>query len=286
MRVTVSAVALFATAIFVGPAGAQQAPAFDWSGAVAQGKTIEVLGVNGDIDAALSDDGRVHVHATRTGRRSNPESVRIEVVEHGDGVTICAVYPTPDDADDENECEPGGGNMSVNNNDVEVHFTVRVPAGVRLAAATVNGAVEAQGLRSDVEASTVNGDVTVATSGLAEASTVNGDIAARVGSGTLARDLEFSTVNGSIELSAPAGLNADLDASTVNGEIDSDFEVRVRGSMDRQSLRGTIGSGGEDLDLSTVNGRIRLRRISPAGRGPRRRPGRTRAPPRGRPGPA
>ena len=259
MRVNV-AVALIASAIFVGPAAAQETRAFDWSGAVAQGKTIEIRGVNGDVEAVASDDNRVHVHATRSGRRDDPESVRIEVVEHADGVTICAVYPTPRNARHENECAPGGGQMSVNDNDVEVDFTIRVPAGVRFDGSTVNGGVEAEGLRSAVVASTVNGDVRVSTSGTAEASTVNGDIDARVGAGTLTEDLSFSTVNGSIELSAPAGFNADLEASTVNGEIDSDFDVTVRHSITRQSVRGTIGTGGEDLDLSTVNGRIRLRR--------------------------
>ncbi len=260
MRVTRFAGVLLGLVV-AAPAAAQQTAPFDWSGTIAQGRAIEIVGVNGDVDALASEDGRVHVHATRSARRSDPQSVRIEVIEHNGGVTICAVYPTPRDARHENSCEPGGGNNSVNNNDVEVHFTVRVPAGVRFDGSTVNGSVEVEGLRSDVQASTVNGDVRVSTSGLAQASTVNGDISARVGSGTLTEDLEFSTVNGSIDLSAPSGLNADLEASTVNGDIESDFEVTVRGSMDRQSIRGTIGSGGEDLDLSTVNGRIRLRRI-------------------------
>ena len=259
MRATI-AVAVLATAVFVGPASAQES-GFDWSGAIAQGKTIEIRGVNGDVEAAFSSDNRVHVHATRTGRRSDPESVRIEVVEHEDGVTICAVYPTPGNASRENECRPGGGQMTVNDNDVQVDFTIRVPAGVRFEGSTVNGGVEVEGLRSAVVASTVNGDVRVETSGTAEASTVNGDIDARVGAGTLTEDLSFTTVNGSIDLSAPAGLNADLEASTVNGDIDSDFDVTVRRSVTRQSVRGTIGTGGEDLDLSTVNGRIRLRRI-------------------------
>ena len=260
-------VALAATAIFVAPVRAQeQAPPFDWNATVAQGKTIEIVGVNGDVDATASPDGRVHVRATRTARRSNPESVRIEVVEHANGVTICAVYPTPSGSRHENDCEEGGGQSSVQDNDVQVDFTVQVPAGVRFAGSTVNGGVEGTGLRSDVEASTVNGDVRVETSGMAQANTVNGDIRARVGATTPSEDMDFSTVNGSIELTAPAGLDADLEATTVNGEIDSDFDVRSQGPvMDRQSLRrslrGTIGDGGEDLDLTTVNGGIRLRRI-------------------------
>ena len=33
------------------------------------------------------------VTATKTGRKSNPAEVEIRVVEHAEGVTICAVYP-------------------------------------------------------------------------------------------------------------------------------------------------------------------------------------------------
>lgn len=265
--IVASLVALVASAIFVGPVRAQdQAPPFDWNAALAQGKTIEIVGVNGQVDASLSSDGRVHVHALRSARRSNPESVRIEVVEHANGITICAVYPTPRDSRRENGCAEGGGQNSVNDNDVQVDFTVRVPAGVRFAGSTVNGGVEVSGLRSDVEASTVNGDVRVETSGMAQASTVNGDIRARVGATTLSEDMDFSTVNGSIELSAPADLSADVEASTVNGEIESDFQVLGQAPQShrhspRSTLRGTIGAGGEDLDLTTVNGGIRLRRI-------------------------
>ena len=258
MKVTPLVVSVFALAsLLPRPVAGQDAPPFDWSGTVAQGRAVEIIGVNGAIDARASEDGRVHVHAERSARRSDPESVRIEVVEHAGGVTICAVYPTPRGARDRNRCESGAG-MNANENDVRVHFTVRVPAGVRFVGSTVNGAVRAEGLRSDVQASTVNGDVRIQTTALARASTVNGDIAVRLGSSALTSDLEFSTVNGAIELSLPAGLNADLDASTVNGGIETDFEVRVRGSMDRRTLRGTIGSGGPDLELSTVNGGIRL----------------------------
>ena len=44
--------------------------------------------------------------AQRTGRRNDPEDVRLEVVEHAGGVTICAVYPSKDAARP-NECRPG-----------------------------------------------------------------------------------------------------------------------------------------------------------------------------------
>ena len=110
-----------------------QSSDFDWRGRLQPGHTIEIRGVNGDIRAEASPDASVRVMADRHGRRSDPSSVRIEVVEHGGGVTICAVYPTPRNARQENECRPGGGTNNTSNNDVQVDFVVQVPANVRFA---------------------------------------------------------------------------------------------------------------------------------------------------------
>ena len=245
--------------VVAAPLAAQQD--FQWQGRVAQGAVIEIQGVNGDVRAVPAQGGSVTVTADKRARRSDPMSVRIEVVEHAGGVTICAVYPTPSNARRENECRPGGGTNSVRDNDVNVHFTVEVPAGVRFAAGTVNGDIEAEGLSADVRARTVNGNVDVGTSGVAEARTVNGNLLLRMGRSSFAEDVEFETVNGSITIEMPDGLNADFHASTVNGSIDSDFPITVTGKVSRRSLRGAIGAGGPELRLSTVNGSIRLRRI-------------------------
>lgn len=240
------------------PASAQQAD-FRWSGTLQQGQTVAIRGINGSITARPSSDGTVRVEAVRTARRSDPESVRIEVVTHDDGVTICSIYPTPESAERENACLPGGGQNNVNNNDVRVQFTVYVPAGVKLTASNVNGDVDAHDLRSDVRVSTVNGDVSVRTTGAARATTVNGNVTARMGASQVPDGARFSTVNGNVTLEMPAGLNANLRASTLNGSIDSDYPITVQGRVSRRSLRGTIGSGGPELRVSTVNGRIRLR---------------------------
>ena len=233
---------------------------FEWSGRVDRGKTIEIIGVNGPIRATAASGDQALVTATkREGRRGDPDDVRIEVVEHGDGVTICAVYPSRD-RDEPNECRPHGrGRNSVRNNDTKVEFTVRVPAGVDFVGRTVNGDVEADGLSGAVKAVTVNGDVEVSTSGVAEGRTVNGSIYAVLGSADWRGDLEFSTVNGTITVELPSGVGADVLASTVNGSIKTDFPLTVRGRWGPREMRGTIGGGGPELRLSTVNGSIRLR---------------------------
>ena len=123
--------------------GRRDAAPFQWRGTVLQGGAVEIKGVNGDVAAEPASGAEVEVAAVRTARRSNPEDVRIEVVQHADGVTICAVYPSRDQARP-NECTPGaGGRMNVQDNDVNVKFTVRVPQGVRFVGHTVNGDVTA-----------------------------------------------------------------------------------------------------------------------------------------------
>ena len=233
---------------------------FHWKGKIAAGKTIEIKGVNGDVSAVVGS-GDVEVTAVKHARRSDPDEVKIEVVPSEDGVTICAVYPS--DGGRENTCEAGEHNhMNVHDNDVQVDFTVRVPAGVNFRGATVNGEVEAANLSSDVDATSVNGSIRISTSGYAEARTVNGSIVAALGRATWSDALDFSTVNGAITLDLPASLSAEVRASTVNGGIETDFPLTVTGRFGRRRVSGTIGTGGRRLDLSTVNGSIRLRKAS------------------------
>jgi putative adhesin len=233
---------------------------FNWHGRVAPGQVIEIKGVNGAIHAERASGTEVTVEATKSARRSDPNTVTIQVVPHADGVTICAMYPSSDWGRP-NECAPGsGGRMNVNNNDVKVEFTLHVPAGVHFTGRTVNGEIEAASLAGDVEAHTVNGKINLSTTGWAAANTVNGSIVARLGQAAGSRPIEFHTVNGGIDLELPAALNATLHASTVNGHISTDFPLMVHGKFTGREISGSIGQGGPALSLRTVNGSIELRR--------------------------
>ena len=199
------------------------------------------------------------VTAVKKGKDDDPANVRIEVVEHAGGVTICAVYP--DAGSKKNECAPGdGGRLSSRDNDVSVQFSVQVPAGVRFVGETVNGGIEAGNVQANVDASTVNGDITISSGGLAKASTVNGSIKASLGSASWDGALSFSTVNGGITVSLPDGANADVSASTVNGGMKTDFPLTVSGQFSMKNMKGTIGSGGRKLEMETVNGSIHLKK--------------------------
>jgi hypothetical protein len=233
---------------------------FEWRGRVDAGKTLEIRNVNGAVHASPASGREVVVTALKSGRRSDPASVKIEVVPHDGGVTICAIYPSRN-ADRPNECRPGGGGRnSTDNNDVEVEFTVQVPAGVEFTGATVNGDVQARDIGSDVRATTVNGDIDVTAAGLVEGETVNGSVHVEMGRADWTGTMRFKTVNGGITVQIPAGLSAVLDASTVNGDIETDFPVTVQGRFGHRRLHGTIGDGGRELRLETVNGGIEIRK--------------------------
>ena len=256
MRAPIIIAAVLATA-----AQSLAAQDFRWHSVLAAGKTLEVRGINGSIQAARASGSEAEVVATKRGRRSDPSDVEIKVVEYADGVTICALYPSRRVR--ANECRPGGGGHNDNDdNDVEVTFEVRVPAGVAFTGTTVNGDVIGRDLQADATLITVNGDVEVETGGVAHATTVNGSIRAKLGRADWQRSLGFTTVNGGITVSLPANTSADVAATTVNGSVESDFPITVRGKINPSSLRGRIGEGGRDLNLTTVNGSIRLQKGS------------------------
>ena len=244
--------------LFEATPGVQQTQDWDWQGTVDRGDAIEIKGINGAIKASGASGSQVTVTAVKKSKKDDPADVRIEVVEHSDGVTICAVYP--DARGKKNEGAPGdGGRRSSEDNVVSVAFTVQVPAGVRFVASTVNGKIEAGDIGADVKATTVNGDVKVSTSGLARATTVNGSIQASMGRADWSGTTHFNTVNGSITVKLPDNASTDVSASTVNGSMNTDFPLTVQGKFSMKNMKGTIGDGGRELQMETVNGSIHLK---------------------------
>ncbi|HYO46593.1 MAG TPA: DUF4097 family beta strand repeat-containing protein [Gemmatimonadota bacterium] len=249
--------------IVAAPAAAQREDTFRWSGQLAAGKTLEVRGLNGNIEARPASGRTVEIVALKKGEKDDPRTVDVEVIEEADGIRVCAIYPG-EDGDRVNTCGSSGhddNGDNIDENDVVVDFTVSVPSGVVFDAGTVNGGIDVSGLQADVRVSSVNGGIEVASSGTVEASTVNGSIKASTGSASWSGTLDFQTVNGSITLTLPAGASASISAETVNGGFSSDFPLTVEaGRWGPKRVHGTIGSGGGRLNLETVNGGIAIRK--------------------------
>jgi hypothetical protein len=264
---TLIAVATMATlAAPVAPAAAQQGGrerdnTFEWSGAIPSGSWLRIRNLNGPITVEPGTGSTAEVHAIKEWQRGDPSVVRFVVVKDGDNVTICALWG-------ESTCDASGyhprGSRRDETNDVSVRFVVKLPNGVRMDASTVNGSLNIGGASAELVAKTVNGGITaVSTTGPVSANTVNGSIRVRMdaipaGDG----DLSYSTVNGSVTVELPESFNGEIDMSTVNGSLSTEFPLTVNGKLDRRRIRATIGSGGRLLRLKTVNGSLRLQKLS------------------------
>jgi hypothetical protein len=269
--------------LIVAPAlGAQQQYGGDsdtwrWDGRVDAGRWMSVFNVNGSVDFAPSPDNMVHLVAEKKSNGREMDDIHYEVVQAGGNVTICAIW------NNSSRCEDGGVESYRRNqnhdNHSSVKITVRVPRGVRVGAHSVNGGVSVRDVGAEVRANTVNGGVTVrnasgpvraatvnggvdvnTAAGPVTAETVNGNVDARMTSLQGDDDMNFKTVNGSVSIYVPARFDANFRFDSVHGGINSDFPMTLSGRWGPRHASGTIGSGGRDLRVSTVNGSIELRK--------------------------
>lgn len=234
---------------------------FFWSGVIPAGRRILIKNINGSIDVQRSSSSRVEVTAEKRWRRGDPSWVRIEPKSVGDEMLICALWGENSRCDEDGIHGERTNRWNNRNNDVSVHFTVRVPEGVRVDVSTVNGGLEVSGVTTDVRANTVNGSITARSAGgPVRAKTVNGSINVSMGSLGRADDLEYETVNGAITIELPASFGAQLELSTVNGKVTTDFPITISGTLSPRRIRGTVGNGETRLRASTVNGSVTLRK--------------------------
>ncbi|OHB55091.1 MAG: hypothetical protein A2Y07_05500 [Planctomycetes bacterium GWF2_50_10] len=141
---------------------------------------------------------------------------------------------------------------------VSVKFNAAVQAATGLELSSVNGSISTQGIAGAVRATTVNGSITTdVQAGDVKVSTVNGSIKLHFAKDSKASSIDGHTVNGSAFVNLPDGFGGSAKLNTVNGSIHSDVELTVKGKLGK-SVDAKIGTGTGRLDISTVNGSVRL----------------------------
>ena len=251
-------------ALGVSAAGAQETKSWNWTGQLGAGRTVYLRNVNGDVRFEQGTGNTVEVRAEKRWRRGDPEEVRIEARMSGNGngdIIVCALWGERARCDEDGYHGSNDRGWRNHDNDVSVHFVVKIPPTAKVDASTVNGGMVVDGTTADINAETVNGDVEARSAGgRVEAHTVNGGITVRT-TAAQSSGLEYETVNGSITIELPEGTNAEVNLSTVNGRISSDFPLTLDGSINPRRIRAKIGTGGPTLRANTVNGSIRLRKL-------------------------
>lgn len=241
---------------------------FVWRGTAGPGATLTVRNFAGDIEVQPSADDSVRVNAALEWRGSEtvPNDVRFSATTGatpGD-VLICGVWG-------DGRCTPDDYTANVKGRrglDAKAHFTIQVPAGMRIVAQDLSGDVTVAAA-APVRANTLTGDVRVVTAvGPVHGETLNGDVDIRMtslGAGT--DSIVGKTLNGDVFIYLRDLHDLDVDLGVMNGGVASTFPL-TDAVVDKKSLKVRVGTGARALYGYTLNGRVELRQLDSAGRAP------------------
>ncbi len=213
--------------------------------------SVRVANVNGRIEIRAWDGDGVKLEATKEGRTA-------EIVA---GIKV-VTDSTPERLIIKTElAKVKRGWFLGTSHEGQVTYVLLVPAGATLEKIeTVNGSVLIEKITGAVHATSVNGSIKgQSLAGTAKLETVNGSIHSTHTQLQPEGRLKASSVNGAIEVQLPAGLSAALEASTVNGSVQSDFAFTTTTRNSKRNIEARIGGGDARIELSAVNGGIRVR---------------------------
>ncbi len=240
------------------PRPSVQEKAFEWSGELASGQRVVVRSVFGHIRVEPATGRSLEIVARKVWRRGDPAVAKIDVARINDGrdVLVCARWPGTTTCTESEYVHSSSGDHT--GNDVYVEFTILLPAGTNASLNTTMGEIRVTGATGDIQAFTTNGDIRVETTGaVLRAETTNGEVRARM-TKLPAREGRYSTVNGTVVVTLPDGINANIDAGTQLGSFSTDFPIAVQGAFSSKHVRGAIGKGGPMLVLESITRDVRV----------------------------
>jgi DUF4097 and DUF4098 domain-containing protein YvlB len=215
--------------------------------------SVDIVNVNGGITVEAVDGNTLDIKAhiivrgvTEEAAQANLKQVQVIEEASSGRVRVEARFP-----------------KDLGRRGVQVTYTIRAPRTAKLNLETVNGEVTVAGVLGGVKAETTNGDVVGRGLGNAViAGTTNGGI--KIQMVTLGGDgISLETTNGTIELKLPEDAKATVSARCVNGGISvSDLAFEKVGEGTRRKLDGKINGGGSAVKLETVNGSIRVGKVT------------------------
>ncbi len=159
-----------------------------------------------------------------------------------------------------------------------ITLTIKVPQNASsIKLGTVNGGdISVTNVGGELEISNTNGAIKLSDiSGSAVANTVNGNIIANFKSIDSKAAMAFSTLNGNVDVTFPAGLKANLKIKSDMGEMFTDFDMEADKSQPKVNkinqtgmyrlnienwVYGKIGGGGPEMMMKNMHGNIYIRK--------------------------
>lgn len=171
-------------------------------------------------------------------------------------------------------------NIGVRNLNRTVDLIIQAPFNSTLNLKCLNqGNIQVDHVNGEIDANDLNGIIKITdASGAVVAHSLNEDVTVTFDRVTPGKSMSFSSLNGDIDVTLPADTKARVKMKTDNGEIYSDFDIRAEanpgapkvaethGKEGRyriqfdKTLYGSINGGGPELQFTTLNGKIYLRK--------------------------
>ena len=159
-----------------------------------------------------------------------------------------------------------------------IDLYIRVPVNTSLKLRSHNnGKLNVKGVTGELEVNNMNGPIKLSqVGGTVLAHTLNGDVEATFTRVNPNKPMSFSTMNGDIDITLPAGIKSNVKLDSKYGDIYSDFEIQLVKSPTRKKenkrgeggkyrieitrgVFGKINGGGPEISFKTFNGDIYIR---------------------------
>jgi hypothetical protein len=160
----------------------------------------------------------------------------------------------------------------------DIILTIKIPQGAtNIKLSTVNGkSIIGSNLSGALELSDINGFIQLTdVSGSVVANSINGKLLISFKSIDPKAAMAFSTLNGNIDVTFPAGLKANMKVRSDRGEVFTDFDIAADPSQPKVTktakdgmyhlniedwIYGKINGGGPEMMFKTMNGNILIRK--------------------------
>jgi hypothetical protein len=212
------------------------------------GALVRVAGINGGVDVETTSGSTAEVYIVRSARSRADLEHRKVIIEHTGSSLVVR-------GENDSERRYARGEQP----QVRQRVSLRLPRQIDFTASGINGRTTVGEVDGPVKLSGINGKVEVAQAvGYSELSGINGTVIVTIAQ-LSERGIRVSGINGAVELRFSDALNADLRVTGINGSVNADMpNVSVLGTVSRNNFNARIGAGGAPINVSGVNGRVRL----------------------------
>lgn len=225
---------------------------------------ITVTGYNGK---EVTVEARARAPESGREAKPNPKAEGLRRLDsHGTGLSV--------------EEQDNVVNIGTRNLNRTVDLIIQVPFNSTLNLKCLNGGdIKVDRVNGEIDANDLNGAVKLTNiSGAVVAHSLNEDVTVVFDKVTSGKSMSFSSLNGDIDVTLPADTKARVKLKSDNGEIYSDFDMKTEASPTgakvtetgrkegrfrvqfEKALYGSINGGGPEMQFTTFNGKIYLRK--------------------------